>query len=81
MQKLKMKDLLIGTGALLVLTLIQLIRDSIGPSYRGYQDGLRLLLAWVIAIVVWIIYLAGVIRSRKPKKEEEPWDQTKKDPW
>ena len=80
MQKLKLKDLLIGTGALLVMTIIQLLRDFIvGPSYRGYEDGLRLLLAWVIAIVVWIVYLVGVIQSRKPKKEEEPWDRKEKD--
>ena len=81
MQKLKLKDLLLGTGALLVLTVIQLLRDFIGgPSYRVYQDGLRLLLAWVIAVVVWTVYLVGVIRSRKPKKEEEPWDRKEKDP-
>ena len=79
--KLKLKDLLIGTGSLLLLTLFQLLRDFIGPSYRGYQEGFKLLLAWLIIAIIWIIYLTGVFRSRRKDQEKEPWNQKEKDPW
>ena len=74
-QKNKLKDLLIGTSGLLLLTLIQFLRDSATPShYRGYRDGFELLLFWIIALVSWIIYLIGVIRNRRKDKEHDPWD-------
>lgn len=79
--KLKLKDLLIGTGGLLLLTLFQLLRDYTGPSYRGYQDGFKLLLAWFIVAIAWILYLIGLIKQRRKGKENDPWDQNEKDPW
>jgi len=79
--KLKLKDLLIGTGGLLLLTLFQLLRDFIGPSYLGYQDGFKLLLAWLIIAIIWIVYLIGVFRSRRKDREKEPWNRKEKDPW
>ena len=78
--KLKLKDLLIATSALLLLTLFQLLRDFTGPSYRGYQEGFKLLLAWLVLAIIWIVYLIAVFRSRRKDKEKEPWNQKKKDP-
>ena len=74
------RDMLIGTGALLLLTLFQIFRDRVGPSYRGYRDGLELLILWLVVIVVWIIYLVRVIRKRRKDTEEEPWNRKEKDP-
>ena len=79
--KLKLKDLLIATSALLLPTLFQLLRDSTGPSYRGYQEGFKLLLAWLVLAIIWIVYLIAVFRSCRKDKEKEPWNQKKKDPW
>ena len=79
--KTKLKDLLIGTGGVLLLTLIQFLRDSIGPSYRWYCDGLELLILWLVVAVSWTIYLVGLIRKRRKNTEEEPWNRKEKDPW
>ena len=80
-QKNRLKDLLIGTGGVLLLTLFQLFRDGIHPSVRGYRDGLELLILWLCVIVAWVIYLVSLIRKGKKDKEEEPWNQKEKDPW
>jgi len=77
----KLRDMLIGTGGLLLLTLFQIFRDRVSPSYRGYRDGLELLILWLVVIVVWILYLFRVIHKRKKDKEEEPWNRKEKDPW
>jgi len=78
--KLDLKNLLTATGGCLLLTLIQIISDILTPTYRGYRNGFKLLLAWVVVVVAWIIYLIRVIRKRK-KDKEEPWDRKEKDPW
>ena len=77
----KLKDMLIGTGGLLLLTLFQIFRDRVSPIFRGYREGLELLILWLVVIVVWIIYLVGFIRKRRKDKEKEPWDRKEKDPW
>ena len=48
----KLRDMLIGTGGLLLLTLIQIFRDRVSPSYRGYREGLELLILWLVVISV-----------------------------
>lgn len=77
----KLRDILIGAGGLLLLTLIQIFRDRVSPSYRGYREGLELLILWLVVISVWILYLIRVIRKRKKDKEKEPWNRKETDPW
>ena len=77
----KLRDLLIGTGAAVLLTLFQIFRDRVSPSYRGYREGLELLVLWLVVIVVWVLYLIRVIRKGKQDKEEEPWNRKEKDLW
>ena len=77
----KLRDMLIGTGGLLLLTLFQLFRDQISPSYRGYREGLELLILWLVVIVVWAVYLVRRIRKGRKDQEEEPWNRKEKDLW
>ena len=77
----KLRDLLIGTGAVVLLTLFQIFRDWIRPSYRGYREGLELLILWLVVIAVWVVYLIRVIRKRRKDKEEESWNRREKHPW
>ena len=77
----KLRDMLIGTGGLMLLPLIQIFRDRVSPSYRGYREGLELLILWLVVISVWILYLIRVIRKRKKDKEKEPWNRKETDPW
>ena len=77
----KLRDILIGAGGLLLLTLIQIFRDRVSPSYRGYREGLELLILWLVVISVWILYLIRVIRKWKKDKEKEPWNRKETDPW
>ena len=78
--KLDLKTLLIATGGCLLLTLLQILSDSLMPTYRGYRKGFELLLVWIVVAAAWILYLIGVIRKHK-KDKEEPWDRKEKDPW
>ena len=77
----KLRDMLIGTGGLLLLTLFQIFRDRISPGYRGYRDGLELLILWLVVIVVWIVYLIRLICKPRKYQEAEPWNRKEKDPW
>lgn len=79
--KTKLKDLLIGTGGVLLLTLFQIFRDRFILSYKGYRDGLELLILWLVVIIAWAVYLVGLIRKRKKDNEAEPWNKKEKDPW
>ena len=72
-RKPKLKNMLISTGACVILTLYQLFSDRFLPSYRVYRNGLELLILWLVVIIAWIVYLIGVYRSRKQDKNEEPW--------
>lgn len=74
----KLRDMLIATVGCIILTLLQLFGDRFMPSYRSYRNGLELLILWLVVAICWIIYL---VRIRKPKKEDEPWEQKEKDPW
>jgi len=42
--KPNLKDMLIATGSCIILTLLQLFGDRFIPSYRGYRNGLELLI-------------------------------------
>lgn len=77
----KLRDMLIGTGGVLLLTLIQFFRVRLAPTYQGFRDVLELLILWLIVVVVWAVYLIGLIRKRRKDKEEEPWNRKEKDPW
>ena len=77
----KLRDLLIGTGAVVLLTLFQIFRDQVSPSYRGYREGLELLILWLVVIAVWVVYLIRVIRKGRKDEEEESWNRREKDPW
>ena len=76
--KPKLKDMLIATGSCILLTLLYFFGDRFLPSYRSYRNGLELLILWLVVAICWIIYL---VRSRKSKKEKDPWNRKEKDPW
>lgn len=76
--KPKLKDMLIATGSCILLTLLYFFGDRFLPSYRRYRNGLELLILWLVVAVCWIIYL---VRIRKTKTEDEPWERKEKDPW
>lgn len=77
----KFRDLLIGTGGLLLLTLIQFFRVRLAPCYRGFRDVLELLILWLVVIVVWAVYLIRLFHKRRKDKEKDPWNRKEKDPW
>lgn len=79
--KLDLKTLLLATGGCLLLTLVQIIGDLLMPTYRGYQKGFELLIAWFVIAVAWIVYLISVIRKHRQNKKTEPWNRKEKDPW
>jgi len=77
----KLRDMLIGTGGLLLLTLFQFLRYMLAPTNRGFRDVLELLILWFVVIIVWSVYLVRRIRKGKKGPEEELWNRKEKDPW
>ena len=59
----KFRDMLIGTGGLLLLTLFQFLHYMLGPTNRGFRGVLELLILWFVVIIVWAVYLARRIRK------------------
>ena len=70
---LTLKNLLFATGGCLFLTLIQVCSDLLTPGHRSMQHGFQVLLLWFLIAVAWILYLVGLLRSRRKNDEKEPW--------
>ena len=70
---LTLKNLLFATGGLLLLTLVQILSDTLTPGHRSMQHGFQVLLLWFLIAVAWILYLVGRLRSRRKNDEKEPW--------
>ena len=62
--KLTLKTMLKGTAVCALLTLIWYFFNRFRPRV-SYLAEFELIAAWVVVLIGWFIYLAGLFRSRK----------------
>ncbi len=78
---LTLKFLLKATLACLILTMAEYLFARFTLIHRFSRTDLKMVAAWIVLGIAWILYFIDRLRNRKPEKEQEPWNRKEKDPW
>ena len=69
------------TYVLLFGNLVEILFSKYTLIHHFSRTDLKMVIAWIVVAIAWVIYLVGLIRQRRTVKETEPWNRKEKDPW
>ena len=78
---LTLKFLLKATLACVLLTVVEILFARFTTIHYFSRTDMKMIIAWIVVAIAWVIYLVGLIRQRRTVKETEPWNRKEKDPW
>lgn len=78
---LTLKFLLKATLACVLLTVVEMLFARFTTIHYFSRTDMKMIIAWIVVAIAWVIYLVGLIRQRRTVKETEPWNRKEKDPW